>query len=58
MYGELLSKIADYEKKIEALKQEREGLERQRRLHEEELNQFETFKKGNEDLTSNCLGYS
>lgn len=35
VYGELLSKIADSEKKIEALKQEKDELERQRRACED-----------------------
>ena len=53
VYGELLSKIADSEKKIGTLKHEREGLERQCRTIQEEMDLFEITKKGDPDLGSN-----
>jgi chromosome segregation ATPase len=53
VYGELLSKIADSEKKIDTLKHEHEDLERQCRKIQEEMDLFEITKKGNPDLSSN-----
>ncbi len=49
-YGELLSKIADEEKRIKGLKVEYEEREREgRRLEEEQGNLFQGGKKGGED---------
>lgn len=52
VYGELLSKIADSEKKIGALKHEHDSLEKESRAIEEELGLFEITKKENTDLSS------
>jgi len=52
VYGELLSTIAENERKIEKLKHDKEELLKERKQIEDEMNLFEITKKANTDLSS------